>query len=278
MPRRVAQERLDSLGADDPQAHRSRRDLQRIHGVMRSCAILSRALLALPVASGAVSDTASPDGACSDGAERAASVVATASASTAPRIRILEIGAGDGSLMLAVARRLAPLWPAVDLTLLDRVPVVAAATLAAYERLGWSVRHLATDVFDWAAPASVAASPPGSGCWDLIVANLFLHHFEGQQLASLLGAIAARCDAFCALEPRRGWLALAASHLVAALGANAVTRTDAVLSVRAGFHDDEIGAFWPTTPAIWQTRESAVGLFSHCFIAQRRGAVAIEGV
>jgi hypothetical protein len=265
MARRVGHERLDGLAADHPQARRARLDLQRINAVMRSGAILSRELRALPVP---------PLAALPDSDDEPAVAVRPALANPPRRLRILEIGAGDGSLMLAVARRLAPQWPAADLTLLDRAPVVAAATLAGFDQLGWSARHLAIDVLDWAAPAS--ASPPGSGCWDLIVANLFLHHFEGEQLASLLGAIAARCDAFCACEPRRGWLPLVASHLVAALGANAVTRADAVLSVRAGFRDDEIGALWPDSPAIWDTRECSAGLFSHCFTARRRGWVPIE--
>ena len=43
-------------------------------------------------------------------------------------LRILEIGAGDGTFMLAVARRLAKHWPAVELTLLDRIDLVSAAT------------------------------------------------------------------------------------------------------------------------------------------------------
>ena len=34
-------------------------------------------------------------------------------------LRVLEIGAGDGSLMLGIAQALAPAWPKVELTLLD---------------------------------------------------------------------------------------------------------------------------------------------------------------
>lgn len=246
--RTVSTETLDWLAADDPRALRSRRDLRRINRVMGSGAILRRALR--PFGTPAAPST---------------------------RLRMLEIGAGDGSLMLAVATRLAPAWPGVDLSLLDRQPLVDAQTVAAFGHLGWVATSLAIDVLDWAVPPSTAShSLPGTGYWDLIVANLFLHHFEGPELTALLGAIAARCAAFCACEPRRGWLPLAASHLVGAIGANAVTREDAVLSVHAGFRDDEIGALWPSSPPIWDTREYSAGLFSHCFSARRRAPAAIE--
>jgi hypothetical protein len=98
---------------------------------------------------------------------------------------------------------------------------------------------------------------------------LFLHHFEGSQLDHLLAGVAARTDRFFACEPKRAWLPLAGSHLVGAIGANAVTREDAVLSVHAGFRDQEISALWPLAGGAWRTREFDAGMFSHCFSAQR---------
>ena len=89
----------------------------------------------------------------------------------------------------------------------------------------------------------------------------------------MLAAVATRALRFFACEPRRAWLALAGSHLVGALGANAVTRADAVLSVHAGFRAQDIGARWPGKglpgDGTWQCQEYAAGLFSHCFSAQR---------
>ena len=61
----------------------------------------------------------------------------------------------------------------------------------------------------------------------------------------------------------------AGSHLVGAIGANSVTRTDAVLSVAAGFRDSEIGALWPGPASCWSLNEHAAGLFSHRFLAKR---------
>ncbi|WP_310386548.1 methyltransferase domain-containing protein [Roseateles sp.] len=237
MPRRVAAETLDHLPPADPAAMRSRRDLVRVHRVMGTRAIVTRGWQDL-----------------------------LAGRALARPLRILELGAGDGSLLLGVAAALSPGLPPVQLTLLDRQSIVSRATLAAYADLGWSVRVQQADVLDW------AAGPAEAEPWDLISTALFLHHFEGSELDRLLAAVAARSDRFFACEPRRSRLPWAASHLVGALGANAVTREDAVLSVHAGFSGLEISALWPGDSALWQTREFAAGLFSHCFSARRAGS------
>jgi hypothetical protein len=85
----------------------------------------------------------------------------------------------------------------------------------------------------------------------------------------LLAGIAARAERFFACEPRRGWLALAGSHLVGAIGANDVTRVDAVASVHAGFRGSEITTLWSGAAHAWHSREHAAGPFSHCFSAWR---------
>jgi len=240
LPRIVADETLDHLAPDDPAAMRSRRDLVRIHHAMRTRSIVARGWRGL----------VSP--------ERA----------RAP-LRILEVGAGDGSLLLGVARSLTPRWPRVELTLLDRQDIVRPGTLAAYAALGWSAQVQVADVLAWEAL-------PGDGLpgtlpprWDLISATLFLHHFAGGPLERLLAGVASRSERFFACEPRRSWLPLAGSHLVGAIGANAVTREDAVVSVHAGFRDQEIAALWPLGGHDWQLQESAAGIFSHCFSARR---------
>ena len=247
MSRRVVTaETLDHLSPTDPAAVRSRRDLVRVHRAMRTVSIVSQGWQMM----------VSP--------ERASSP-----------LRILEIGAGDGTLLLGVARSLAPRWPRVQLTLLDRVDIVAPATLAAYAELGWTARVQNADVLDWAARpeenVSVLQSSRPLSRWDMVSTSLFLHHFEGIQLDLLLSGIASQSDRFFACEPKRSWLALAGSYLVGAIGANAVTREDAVLSVRAGFRDHEITARWPRVGNVWKAQEFAAGLFSHCFSARRMG-------
>ena len=243
LARTVDPETLDGLAADDPAAQRSRRDLRRIHRAMGTRAIVRRALRDI-----------------------------TASRRAVTPLRILELGAGDGSLMLGVARSLALRWPKVELTLLDRQPLVGRATVRRYAELGWTANAKVGDVFDWvAASIDVPRWGRNAARWDVIVANLFLHHFEGAPLAGLLTTVAARCDRFFACEPRRDWLALAGSHLVGAIGANAVTRKDAVLSVHAGFRGDELSRSWPGPGGEWRLQEYSAGLFSHCFRAERLG-------
>lgn len=240
MRRIVGTETLDQLQPDDPAAMQSRRDLMRVHRVMGTRTILSRGWRVL----------VSP--------ERAASA-----------LRVLELGAGDGTLLLRLAASLAPAWPRVQLSLLDRHDAVAPGTLAAFARLGWSVQVLVTDVQAWATAHQEPALGLPDSRWDLITCTLFLHHFNDTGLGLLLAAAASRCDRFFACEPRRSPAALLASHLVGALAANAVTRGDAVLSVRAGFQGDELSALWMSSGGAWRVREGRAGPFCHCFSARR---------
>jgi predicted nicotinamide N-methyase len=187
-------------------------------------------------------------------------------------LRVLELGAGDGSLMLGVARALAPTWPQVELTLLDRQALVSLEIIENYARLGWTAVEHVVDALEWAAGATGSLQKGNElARWDLIVANLFLHHFEGSQLAMLLDSITARSNGFFACEPRRSRLSLAGSHLAGLIGAGAVTREDAVLSVHAGFRDKELTALWPADSDEWRVQEYSAGLFSHCFHAERVG-------
>src|SRR5260221_13199008 len=116
-PRRVEPEELDGLTADDPRGRRSRRDLRRVHVAMRSVSNLQRAVAALQLAA-------------------------------QPR-RILELGAGDGTLLLRFARAQRPRWTGVELTLLDRVDLVAEQTLAGYRELGWRAGFLGVGALAW---------------------------------------------------------------------------------------------------------------------------------
>lgn len=240
MQRTVSPETLDHLSPQDPMAQRSRRDLMRVHLAIRTRAITARGWLALcPLPP------------------------------TKRHLLALELGAGDGTLLLGVARLLAPRWPPVHLTLLDRQALVTPTTLAAYASLGWTVTVLTADVMDW------AARPPATpaGGWDLVSTSLFLHHFEDELLRMLLAAVAAYSQRFFACEPRRSGVALAGSHLVGLIGANAVTCQDAVLSVHAGFRDREISQQWPATSGIWRLHEQSAGLFSHVFSAHQAQAL-----
>jgi hypothetical protein len=171
--------------------------------------------------------------------------------------KITELGAGDGNFLLLVAQKLSFRWPNVNVTLLDLQKNISAETLAAFSKFGWRAGAVVADVFDW---------PQSSE--EVVVANLFLHHFENERLAKLFRIISERAKLFVAIEPRRAPLPLFFSRLLWAIGCNDVTRHDAVVSVRAGFSGEELSALWPHKQN-WQLTERRAGLFSHLFIAQK---------
>ncbi len=171
--------------------------------------------------------------------------------------QITELGAGDGRFLLRVAQKISSHWPNMTVTLLDRQENISAETLAAFARLGWPAEAIIADVFDW---------PPIPT--EIVVANLFLHHFDNLRLTELLGVISRRAKVFIALEPRRARLPLLFSNLLWAIGCNSVTQHDAAISVHAGFSGRELSALWPDK-INWELTEHRAGLFSHLFIARR---------
>jgi SAM-dependent methyltransferase len=223
----VLPEMLDALDPAEPRARRSRQDLLRVHRAMRTVSILRDALGRLSLA--------------------------------APPRRILELGGGDGSLTLRLARAMRPRWPDVALTILDLHDIVSPETRRGYENLGWRVQVERQDAIDWAMETNLRR-------YDLCMANLFLHHFDDASLAVLMRAIALNCEAFVACEPRRGALARLGSAMIGILGANRVTREDAVTSVAAGFASRELTAVWPNGGQ-WSCDEYAALPFTHCFTA-----------
>jgi hypothetical protein len=226
----VLPETLDSLDPSDPRARRARQDLRRVHAAMRTVSILRRAVKRLSFA--------------------------------AQPCQILELGGGDGSLILRLAQSIRPQWRNVTLTLLDRHDIVSPQTLSLYKALDWRVKVVQQDVMEWALE-------PHSERYDLALASLFLHHFDDRMLALLLRAVAARCDAFVACEPRRSAMAALGSSMIGILGTSQVTREDAVTSVAAGFTRQELTAFWPDEVGRWSIEEYVALPFTHCFTAGR---------
>lgn len=222
MQRVVQPELLDSLPAEDPRAVHSRRDLRILNGWMGSASILVRA----------IADISKP-------------------------AKVMDLGAGDGAISLAIAKKSG--WTDTEFVLVDRHPTATHATLAAFNAIGCDVTFRERDVL----------TGLGGETADLIIANLFLHHFSDKELSQLLAEVAACCTVFAACEPRRTPLSRLASYCVGTLGCNAVTRHDAVVSVRAGFRDSDLSARWPNADE-WALRERRSGLFSHLFVARKR--------
>jgi len=274
-------ELLDDLSATDPGAIRSRRDLRRLNTLMGHAAIIASSLKKI--------------------------------FSTAPPARILEIGAGDGQLLLHVARclawrkptcgiepktnhnqgsateflplpegegrgegegsatnppisnpqpRPAPTAPSVDVLFIDLKNLLRDETKAEFAALNWQVRSVEADIFNWLKDSSTKT--------DVVLANLVLHHFTDAQLTLLFSEMAEKTRAFVAVEPRRSRWPLFCARLLGVIGCNAVTRHDAPVSVRAGFTGHELSALWPRNEE-WELTEHRAGLFSHLFVARRKG-------
>jgi len=234
MLRAVEPERLDDLPPGDLQALGSRGDLRRLNFIMGHAGIISRALCPC---------------------------LSQTSYNSRP-LRLVELGAGDGTFLSRLARRWSALGVKAEVTMIDRHNLVSAETRRAFAKLDWSLKSEVTDVFTWLEKPSPAV--------DVMMANLFLHHFQNESLKSLLRLAATRTNLFVACEPRRSPLALAASQSLWLMGCNAVTQHDAVVSVRAGFVGREISTLWPLNDG-WNTSEQSAGLFSHCFVANLNG-------
>jgi hypothetical protein len=257
MKRLVRSELLDELPPDDPRAIHSRRDLCRINAWMRNHVTMANALQ-------------------------------SAMNGYVPR-QITDLGAGDGNLLLRVAciisRNGAPVsdpagrdsretrraggrrstaWDDVKAILVDRQKNVTSRTLASFASLGWRAEPVEADVFDWLSAATTL---------DVVVANLFLHHFDDRQLVELFVAIAARARLFVAIEPRRSPWTMFGCRWLWAIGCNAVTRHDAAISVRAGFSGNELSVLWPTRKG-WELTEKRSGFFSHLFVARKMSGSA----
>jgi hypothetical protein len=227
LPRRIQPEWLDVLPEDDLRSLRSRHDLRRLNGWMMQTGIMEQLLT-----------RHSPD--------------------KEPRT-ILELGAGDGTFMLHLARRLASRWQGVRVILLDRQAIVSDETREGFRRLGWQIETITADVFEFLDRREELSV-------DILTANLLLHHFTSEQVERLFAQAAVLAPLFVGCEPRRAMPGLICSRLLWVIRCNAVTRHDAAVSVRAGFAATELSQLWPKGGQ-WQLHEHAAGLFTHCFVA-----------
>lgn len=227
MARHIEAELLDQLPADEPSALSSRRDLRRLNAIMGHPGIIARIL----------------------SRERSLRSVGS----------IVDLGGGDGTFLLALARKVAPRPCAIKATIVDPRCRVDEETRREMTAIGWNLSVIEADVFDF-----LNSRPP---FFDAMIANLFLHHLAEASLARLLSHVAQLTPLFISCEPRRGSFPLLASRLLGIIGCNHITRHDAPASVKAGFEGTELSQLWPTCDG-WQLEESRAGLFSHCFVAR----------
>lgn len=138
----------------------------------------------------------------------------------APGWRITELGAGDGALSLRLMH--AGLFDAEQLHALDLAPRPAVWPEAAAWTRG--------DVLAQALPET-----------EVVIANLFLHHFTAEQLRVLGSRLSPATRLIVAAEPARLWVHTVMGRLFCALAElNHVQRHDMQASIRAGFRGDEL--------------------------------------
>jgi hypothetical protein len=157
---------------------------------------------------------------------------------------ICEIGAGDGALTAKIRRR----FPASQVSACDLAPRPAGLDAAITWHQGDILRQV----------------PPAGG---VLVANLFLHHFEGPALRDL-GRLCANCQALVFNEPDRSRRAAVLGGLLHPF-VNHVTRHDMQTSIRAGFSSGEIPALAGLNPAHWHIRETSTWRGARRVIAWR---------
>ena len=231
MERRVDPELLDTLPPEAHGAIGSRADLRRLNRWMGHATIAVNTL--------------------------------TAAFPQQPPRRIVELGAGDGSLLLQVASRLPSNWRGTRVLLVDRQDVVSQDAQKGFLDLGWSVETSRSDVLAWLHNSQT------EDC-DALLANLFLHHFSPGALTELFREGSRRTRVFIGIEPLRSRWALIFTQLLRLWGFNSVTCHDAPVSVRAGFTGKELSGLWPADDGEWLIQERQIGWSTHLFVAQRK--------
>lgn len=234
MKRKLSNEILDELPPEHRLSRGSHRDLRLLHRLMGHQAAYENALVA---------------------------AVSCRSSHGNP-LRIAEIGAGEGRLLLQVAQKLSHKLPPMDCVFVDRRDTVPGEVVRDFKNLQWKVEVVDADVFAWMAKQREKSL-------DLILASLFLHHFEDRELRDLLSGLSFVCHEFVALEPLRSWAPLMASFGLGLLGCNRVTRHDGPVSIRAGFLPGELELLWPNSDR-WDVSSQWSGIGSVLFRAKQR--------
>lgn len=160
------------------------------------------------------------------------------------RLRILDVGFGQGDMLRRIVHWADQKGIAVDLVGIDLNPRSAAAARAATSR----DRRIDYRTGDY---AGLANEP-----WDVILSSLVAHHMSHAQLIAFLR--------FMEAHSRRGWLindlhrhrfAHAGFPLLARLlGAHRIVREDGTLSIARAYRPDE----WPPILAEAGVREARI--------------------
>ena len=156
---------------------------------------------------------------------------------------VVEVGSGDGEFACALAN------DGYSVTAVDLAPRPAG--------LPESVQWIQGDLFDELPRLSA----------DVLIANLFWHHFNNEELASLAPSIE-RFPLVLASEPLRAYFPQILGAVMAPF-VNEVTRHDLFVSIRAGFRPGELSDHWQLESKQWHIEEST-GLLGACRLNARR--------
>lgn len=218
--RRVEPELLDHLPSGDPAAIRSRSDLRLINCLMGNHRWIIAQLATHLGSAGGVAGCG------------------------------WELGAGDGELGAAIARRFGS--EGFQLNALDLAPR-SSRWPSAWD---WQQHDLL---------ATARTSPPA----DFVVANLLLHHFEDDELAQI-GRWISKASTIIAVEPLRAGFPHLLAYAMRLLGINYVTREDIHTSIHAGFEGDELPKGLGLDRSDWEISISATPLGAYRMLARRR--------
>lgn len=140
-----------------------------------------------------------------------------------PGARLLDVGCGSADVTAYLAREAGPAVRAVGL---DLKPL----------HLRDAPRDVARVVGD------VRALPFGPRTFDVVTASLFLHHFDAHELPALLASLFERArGALVVSDLRRARVPYAFGRLAfRALFRSRVSVEDGLLSIRRGFHEEEL--------------------------------------
>ncbi|MDA7524509.1 class I SAM-dependent methyltransferase [bacterium] len=228
MKRLIQPEILDHLSPDDPRVFHARKDLRLINGLMNHARILRSSIFP--------------------------------QLNAGHSLRIVEIGSGDGALAYEIFKKWGKLPAGSRFDFVDKAGSLSKQVKRDLGALGWEVNEFETDVFHWIDSRSDS--------YDLCFASLFLHHFDERELTLLFRQLSKKIERFICIEPRRDRFGLLGALGLRLLGCDPVTLHDAKVSVRAGFHHQELSRIWnQSVPARWQLKERRAGLFSHFFSA-----------
>jgi hypothetical protein len=198
MQRVVEPEIIDQLPPDHPDVKRSRVDLKVINFLMGNERWIARHI---------------------------------AGFSAAMAKGVVEIGAGEGTLLRRLARR----HPGIPLTACDLAP----RPVGLPEQIAWDRR----DVFE-----SLGEVKGG-----VLAANLFLHHFEYDELERFRPYLE-RFEVICLNEPYRDERTIWDAQFILPFVGRA-TKHDMMVSIRAGFIRGELPERLGLDPAKWRVHE-----------------------